>query len=128
MNRENRETDRKRAGFDQQLIEKLELPKHIEQVMLAFMLHDLLPWEDDEPGLSVPEIRRRLKGLGLALTDRQIQYCLRQSAEVLWMDKETMPGARAGWKRLNPESLCTLLKPELRPIPDLPSDIQLAQR
>ncbi len=127
MNRENRGTDRKRAGFDQQLIEKLELPKHIEQVMLAFMLHDLLPWEDDEPGLSVPEIRRRLKGLGLALTDRQIQYCLRQSAEVLWMDKETVPGARAGWKRLNPESLCRLLNPELRPLPNLPSDIQVSR-
>lgn len=125
MNDANQGPDRKGAGFDRALIEKLQVPKHIEQVMLAFMLHDLLPWEDDEPGLSVPELRRQLKRLGLLVTDRQIQYCLRQSAEVIWMDKEAAPGAPVGWKRVNSGSLCRLLKPELRPIPNLPSDIHL---
>lgn len=127
MYRETRGTDYKRSGFDQQLIEELGVPKHIEQVMLSFLLHDLLPWEDDKPGLSVPELRRRLKGLGLLVSDRQIQYCLRQSAEVFWMDKEAVDGDRPGWKRLNSGSLCGLLKPELRPIPSLPSDIQLSR-
>ncbi len=125
MNHDNRRTDCKRSGFDQQLIERLGVPRHVEQVMLAFLLHDLLPWEDDEPGLSVPELRRRLERVGLVFTDRQIHYCLRQSAEVLWLDKEAVDGDRPGWKRLNSDSLCNLLKPELRPIPNLSSDIQL---
>lgn len=73
------------------------------------LIHDLLPWRDEEPGMTLKALRQAMAALGCPLTDRQLRYCLNRGADVLLLDVDNCKGKRQYWKRADPASLCAKL-------------------
>src|SRR5690625_6437400 len=57
-----------------------------EGFFLLALVHDLLPWRDEDRGMTLNEIREALEELGHPISDRQLRYCLSRGADVLQID------------------------------------------
>lgn len=103
-------------GVTSAAMKALNLAAHQEMLLLIFMMHDLLPWRDEDRGMTLRDIREAMDDLGHPLTDRQVRYCLAQGAEALLMDVDRFEGRKQFWKRVDPRRLCdgfrrTLVQP-----------------
>jgi len=80
-----------------------------EDFFLLALVHDLLPWRDEDCGMTLNEIRAALAELGHPISDRQLRYCLSRGADVLQIDIDSQVGKRQYWKRSDPSPLCAML-------------------
>ena len=117
--------DDSQAGISSAVLDSMNPREHEAMLLLVFTMHDLLPWRDEDRGMTLREIREAMAALGHSLTDRQVRFALKQGAEALWMDVDEFRGPKQFWKRLNPGRLCNMLCKELHAVPDRPSNIEV---
>ena len=113
------------TGITSAVLESMNPREHEAMLLLVFAMHDLLPWRDEDRGMTLREIREAMAALGHSLTDRQVRFALKQGAEALWMDVDEFRGPKQFWKRLSPERLCGRLRKELHAAPDWVSNIEV---
>lgn len=94
------------VGLTARAMKALNPGDHQEMLLMVLTIHDLLPWRDEDRGMTLKQIRASMAALGHHLTDRQVRYCLAQGAETLWMDVDSREGKRQLWKRHHRGRLC----------------------
>ena len=104
----------------------------LQRVIAMMLIHDMLPWDMDEQGMTLTEIRQRLARLGIARTphtlNRDLSH-LMSVARIHYDEEHAVPRRyhRFHHQRLTdglPEPVRQLAAPVLG-LPDWPSDIQV---
>lgn len=83
----------------------------VQRVLRRILIHDLLPFGEHEPGLSIREIQRELADLGFKVGIRSLQRELDDMAELFWVEKAGTKGRSAFWKKLRDENLADHVRP-----------------
>ncbi|MFU8831747.1 MAG: hypothetical protein ACNA7J_06275 [Wenzhouxiangella sp.] len=99
----------------------------------ALAIHDLLPYDSDQRGLTVGQLQERLLTHGeVRLPKRMIQRDLVRLSRTMYVSYDKGPGKTRYWWRLHGDSLLNLVKePQddeslaCSDIPDFPSEIEV---
>lgn len=75
------------------------------------LIHDLLPHEDDTPGLSTADLQRQLAERGIDLPRRTVNRYLADAADLFWIHFEERRGRAILWKRVHQENLAARIRP-----------------
>ena len=87
------------------------------KLVRQYVLHDLLPWQDDSEGLTVKQLVALLVDMGYACQPDTVARDLRELDEFVYLERYTLNGT-VYWKRLYETSITQALSdpPSLPPV------------
>jgi hypothetical protein len=94
----------------------------LKGISILSLLHDLLPWDEDQPGLTPRCLQTKLQRMGIPREMRALQRDLEDLVEVAWVETEGQRPRR--YRRYYPQSLVyRLTGKHAAGVPDWPSEI-----
>ena len=95
-----------------------------KRVYILFVLHDLLPWNEDQPGLTPRCLQKKLQRLDIQRGMRDLQRDLEYLVEIAWVETEGKRPRR--YRRFYPQSLANaLMGKRASGVPDWTSEIMV---
>lgn len=96
----------------------------LKGISILFLLHDLLPWDEDQPGLTPRCLQTKLQRMGIPREMRALQRDLEDLVDVAWVETEGQRPRR--YRRYYPQSLVhAMMGKRAAGVPDWTSEIVL---